>query len=385
MRLLYLTTVLPLSPTTGGEIVSSIYINSLIELGHSVDVLGYVRNGESEINNPPYFCVEQRTIETSKSLLDASRWYGFSILKGRAYSSQKYVGTKYREKIRTSVQSGAYDCIFIDHTQMGWALDEIPKNQRVIFISHNVEIDLYKGLADSASSMIKKMIYNRESASIAKLEKRLFDRACQTWALTIADKNRYNQLFGAKPLTTEFDVPSLMKPNSDTIPFHSFDIALIGTWTWEANKKGLVYFLNEVVPRLPKHTSIKIAGKGAAHLIPKNDNIEYVGFVESAEIFMQQAKVIAIPCVAGAGIQIKTLDAISIGRPIVASPLALRGISALPSYVKEAKNPSEFAGHLTSLLNASDDCKKEAVTWVAERNSSFLNAIDSKLRLVDLA
>jgi hypothetical protein len=49
---------------------------------------------------------------------------------------------------------------------------------------------------------------------------------------------------------------------------------------------------------------------------------------------MAQAKVVAIPTLSGGGIQIKTLDAIASGSAIVATPVALRGISDPPATVQ---------------------------------------------------
>ena len=71
--------------------------------------------------------------------------------------------------------------------------------------------------------------------------------------------------------------------------------------------------------------------------------IECPGFVEDAATFLGGGRVVAVPAVAGSGIQVKTLDAIAAGRPTVATTLALRGIDSPPATVRVADEPAEMA------------------------------------------
>ena len=42
-----------------------------------------------------------------------------------------------------------------------------------------------------------------------------------------------------------------------------FDIATIGSWTWDANAAGLRWFIDRVVPLLPRQVQVGVAGAGA--------------------------------------------------------------------------------------------------------------------------
>jgi hypothetical protein len=129
------------------------------------------------------------------------------------------------------------------------------------------------------------------------------------------------------------------------------DIGILGSWSWRANEEGLQWFLQSVYPHLPSSLLIHIAGKGGDWLVEKYPNIHYRGYVPDAQEFMAQARVMAIPILSGSGIQIKTLDAIASGSSIVATPIALRGISDPPSTVKIAENSEDFANLLVSAVN----------------------------------
>ncbi len=131
--------------------------------------------------------------------------------------------------------------------------------------------------------------------------------------------------------------------------------------------------MEKVYPHLPTNLSIHIAGLGAEWLKGQYPNINYCGFVPSVQTFMAQAKVLAIPSISGGGVQIKTLDAIASGSPLVATPIALRGISEYPSSVIVAENPEEFALYLIQLLtlNTIPDICAEAIAWSENRHSKF--------------
>ncbi|HCD7521890.1 TPA: glycosyltransferase family 4 protein, partial [Klebsiella pneumoniae] len=142
------------------------------------------------------------------------------------------------------------------------------------------------------------------------------------------------------PTCITFDALPLLEPDLLPLPEAHYDVSLLGTWSWDANMKGLRWFFDNVYPLLPVEITIQVAGKGADWLADKYKNVKYKGFVEDAQEFLSKSKVIAIPSISGAGVQIKTLDAITIGRPIIASEFALRGLEDIPSYVYSSRQAS---------------------------------------------
>jgi glycosyltransferase involved in cell wall biosynthesis len=151
------------------------------------------------------------------------------------------------------------------------------------------------------------------------------------------------------------------------------DVGIIGTWTWKPNTEGLKWFFEAVYPHLPADLSIQVAGKGAEWLHGQYSNVKYCGFVPSAQAFIEQAKVIAIPSISGSGVQIKTLDAIASGSPVVATPVALRGISEYPSSVIVAEKPEDFANSLTQLLVllTAPNFSRDGIAWSQNRQRKF--------------
>jgi hypothetical protein len=75
-----------------------------------------------------------------------------------------------------------------------------------------------------------------------------------------------------------------------------------------------------------------------------------LGFVQNLEDAYQRARVAICPIHYGAGCSIKTLEALTYGKAVVATPLALRGLNVNPSRLLVASEAKTFARHVMSLL-----------------------------------
>ncbi|EIX9589816.1 glycosyltransferase [Klebsiella pneumoniae] len=389
MNILFLTTILPIKAKSGGEIVTKQIITGLISNGADVDVVGYVRPDETNLSLPNnYNVAEARVIETQGHKKETLKWLLSSLVKKVPFSSEKYVGAKFLEIVNAKLKQKQYDYIFIDHTQMLWICDYFSNDQRVILISHNVESQLYDDLANDSSNWLKRNILRLESSKLKKLELSSIKTINQVWSLSENDTAYYSKLNNSayNSLTCiTFDAMPLLEPDLQPLPEANYDVSLLGTWSWDANMKGLRWFFDNVYPLLPMEITIQVAGKGADWLTDKYKNVKYKGFVEDAHEFLSKSKVIAIPSISGAGVQIKTLDAITIGRPIVASEFALRGLEDIPSYVYSSRQASEMAKQIMTNLErkvSQNDLlalKYECNEWYSSKINKFKEVILGRL------
>ncbi len=376
MKVLFLTTLLPRKKRMGSEVASQCFIDALTKSGCQVSVVGYMR--KDDVFEPSQFevLVDKRYIETKKAKYYPMIWLTLSLLKGLPYSAAKYYSNSYLITIKKLLETVKYEAIIIDHPQLGWLERFIKYQERLVLIAHNIESEIYLDSFKNASNLISRWIYRREASLIKEMEDKLATTAKQVWALTQHDANYFSNLEGASTVKV-FDLsPGLATVQEKSIS-KEFDVGIMGSWAWKANEEGLRWFVQSVYPYLPAHLSIHVAGRGAEWLIEKYPNIHYRGFVPDAQEFMAQAKVVAIPTLSGGGIQIKTLDAIASGSAIVATPVALRGISEPPKTVQMAQQPEDFANLLVSAVaspsvqEASDDARN----WYLTRREKFLTDV----------
>jgi glycosyltransferase involved in cell wall biosynthesis len=117
-----------------------------------------------------------------------------------------------------------------------------------------------------------------------------------------------------------------------------------------ANLLGLVWFLKEVLPLAPG-VPIRILGNIDRQIQWGAPAGLFRGRVEVEELHdaYRNAAVVLLPATAGHGISIKTIEALSCGVPLIATPLAFRGLgidaAGLPN-VTVAEDAAGFAAAL---------------------------------------
>lgn len=380
---LFLTTQLPSQRKTGGEVASQAFIDGLKHNGYKVSVVGYMRKNDSFEQEPDELLVEKRYIETRHANVYAMFWLVFSFVVGLPYSAAKYYSQVYIRLVKSLLRANRYDVIFIDHSQLGWLANLVSGKSKIIFIAHNIEHEIYSSHVNSSNNFLTKWLYAREAKMLEKMESELTKQVSEVWTLTNHDGNYFSRLKGDNNVKV-LDLPLGPEKIFEKTIEKRFDIGLIGSWTWKFNEEGLRWFFKFVYPELPKHLSIHVAGKGADWLSGKYPNVKYEGFVPNAQVFMAEARVIALPMLGGSGIQIKTLDAIASGSSIVATPTSMRGISLISPIIKITEQPEDFARQLATEIHNWDFEKKEKAVkitsgWLETRKEKFMNDIASSV------
>lgn len=375
-KVLFLTTLLPSQRIGGGEVASQSFIDGLRQNGCQVSVVGYMRKDEVFEPEPYELVVEERYIETSKVKGYAAIWFALSLLTGLPYSAAKYYSRAYTQLVRSLLLINQFDMVVIDHSQLGWLIKLLSDQHRVIFIAHNIERDIYLSHCNKSDNPFKKWLYSREARMIEELELGVLKQAQEVWTLTDYDTHYFSTLNKESTVKT-LSLPPVLNRQFNKRVEKKFDIGLIGSWTWKFNEDGLRWFFESVYPELPSDLSIHVAGKGADWLSGRYSNVQYEGFVPNSQVFMAQARVVALPIPGGSGIQIKALDALASGSAIVATPTSMRGISFNSSMVKTADQPRDFACLLASEINnqktqKSEDTDRVALDWLKSRKERFL-------------
>lgn len=383
-KVLFLTTILPSQKVGGGEVASQAFINGLEQNGCQVSVVGYIRKGEVFRPKPCELVVEERYIETSKVKAHAVLWLALSLLIGLPYSAAKYYSRAYIDLVKSLLAINQFDIIVIDHSQLGWLIKSFEHKCKIIFIAHNIERDIYLNHYSNSNNPFNKWLYAREARMIEKLELELSKQATEVWTLTDHDADYFSRLSKTSTVKALCLPPILNSQFKGTIE-KKFDIGLIGSWTWKFNEDGLRWFFDYVYPELSDNLSIHVAGKGAEWLNQKYSNVQYEGFVPNAQVFMSQARVVALPMLGGSGVQIKSLDALASGSAIVATPTSMRGISFSPTMVKTTENPKDFARLLSFEVNNqntqnSKDTARIAFEWFENRKVRFVNDLACSVR-----
>ncbi len=131
------------------------------------------------------------------------------------------------------------------------------------------------------------------------------------------------------------------------------DILFVGAHTLP-NISALKWFLELVLPNIESSADITIVVAGSLEKVRGNfgeyNQLFWAGSVANLEPLYAAAKVVILPIIEGAGINIKVIESIAYGKPIVATEFALRGIPKNLG-LNGHNSPIAFADDISSLLS----------------------------------
>lgn len=380
MRILFATTLIPTAERSGGELVSLALIEALLQLGHEVIVAGYLRPGQ-EIADDTAIVVDHRPIETADSGARAISWLAQSSARNMSFTSAKFASRRYASVARNLCAEERVDAVIIDHTQIYWLRQFVPRHIPTALVMHNAESALYaRGATQGSPSALRRLLYRREARLLWQVEQKIAASTDRIWTLTEADADRLPP--NARSHLVALPVMPEWRGGVEHIR-PTFDVGLLGTWTWEPNADALRWFLSAVRPHLPKSASIGVAGPGAEWLRGRDPRVAYLGFVDDAANFLRSANVIAVPTRYGSGVETKMLSAIATGRRVVATSTATRGLRDLPDTVAVADTPAGFITAIKAQLVSPQHARQDvAQSWWQTRRADFLRLLQKEMALL---
>lgn len=167
---------------------------------------------------------------------------------------------------------------------------------------------------------------------------------------------------------------SYYHPGRSSNKFKSPTVIFVGNFRYFANTDAAFYFVKnswDIVKEVIPEARLLVVGprltKGIQSLLSddvvklKRDDIEVTGFVsEDKKLeFLERSWVSVAPIRIGSGTKLKILEAMSMGLPVVATPIGIEGIDAVDGEsVLVSDDPKAFAQFVIRLLKSSEERSK---------------------------
>lgn len=286
-------------------------------------------------------------------------------------------------KCLRKIASKQYDLVYFDGSIFGKLLNLFPNSKSAVFY-HNCEHD-YNQVRFGHKFSIKKIVYQH---LVDRNETYLTQKADWRMALSERDSRRIMELYGKGadvliPLGIEDKYTGRISDNKERY------CLMLGSFI-RPNIEGYEWFINNVSPYLNCKTVI--AGKGFEQFRTrwKSDYVEVTGYVEDLEEIYSKASIVAIPLLSGAGMKIKTAEAMMFGKTIFGTEEAFSGYDLTSEnghYL--CKTSSEFIARINDYLAMNKDKFNPKSREVYLEKYTFHNAdtafseMASKLGLVD--
>lgn len=148
-----------------------------------------------------------------------------------------------------------------------------------------------------------------------------------------------------------------LAPNPRALPEEDL-VVFTGAMQWAPNAEAALFLAHQVLPLLRAHrpgARLAIVGRRpgpAVRELAGIAGVEVTGDVPDVRPWLWRASAYACPMMSGTGIKNKLLEALACGAASVATPLACRGVRAVPGDdLLVAESPKDFARELGRVLD----------------------------------
>lgn len=344
----------------GGLVGSNGILRYLSDLRHEIILVdfysrdNYTDEEKSELQK---YVSEIHTVKLhfSNTALNLSLKYPNNI--------RKYTRLAMKELLCQLKQRIEFDFIVIDHVQM-FEYAKLFPSKRIILHTHNLESDLWYEHAKKCNMFARPFVL-RSARLLKEYEKAAFLSADGVLACCEADKDKFLQLV---PESNVAVMPSYVKfervKTFKDIQSENHTILFIGSFSWRPNQSAANYLIDKVMPLLReecKDCKLYLVGKAPTEEMNRkadgHDDIVITGLVDSVDPYIRMADVFVNSVEYGSGINIKVIEAMGKGIPVVSTEFGARGLNVV-------------SGRDILLFNTPETCVRQLIRLFEDKELS---------------
>ncbi len=285
-----------------------------------------------------------------------------AALTGRAYGDVWLQGRAFDARVREACRTLAPDVVHVDSLMIERA-GRVAAPLPAVLNHHNVESHMMARRAENNRGLARR-VFAREGERLLALERAAARSYARHLVCSATDGQRLEELVGPVPWTVVANGVDTSDFTPPDVPRDANTVIFSGRMNWYPNEHAMLRFLGElwpaIVARAPRARLI-VAGmnpgpklEAAAARVP---NVQVTGFVPDVRPVIGAAAVYVCPILDGGGTRLKMLDAMALGKAIVATPLGAEGIDVVDGHdvlVREFGPP--FVDAVLDLLARPDRC-----------------------------
>lgn len=336
MRILILTNRVPF-PTNGGyAIVVHNTIQSLLDLGCEVTLFSlnttkhYVN--VNQIDDPIFKKIKFIQYKIDNRVKAKSAF--FNLFSRKSYNISRFYSMGCASRLVHLLKKNDFDIIQFEGLQVTPYLAAIKANSKakLVYRAHNIEHQIWKRLTVKESFLIRKLYLHLLSNRLQSFEYNILNNFDAILAISFVDEHFFNSL-GYRQNVHTFPVAlNLNNYHHDYKLSPNKSVGYIGSMDWRPNIEGLDWFLDNVWPnilQLGSGITFHLAGKNIPEYYQALANEHFLneGEVENAKEFIARQHVMIVPLLSGSGMRVKIIEAMALGKCIIATSIAAEGIN----------------------------------------------------------
>jgi len=371
LKLLYVCTDFPYPPVSGGLVDMCNRIQALHSLGVTVDLIATVATEPGDPDREKIANYVRRLIFSRRER---------SI---RGLLSLKPGQAAIRSALRRVELVEDYDVILMQTEFVSEILRNKTLKARVKIVRvDNNESAYYLQTAKAESSWLLKFYYLQEAIRVRNLSSRIFSKMNSLWFVSHDELELYRKNNPKSSQRSAFVPTAINLGLLDKPPLEGNQVLFVGNLWAALNRQALEWYINNVHSKLSENPAYRFVIVGSTRgrdrswlgsVISRYPNILAHFDVEDLTPFYKSSTVFVNPMQNGAGVKLKTIEAVLRGLPVVSTQVGAEGSGLVKDiHYKCADTPAEFAEKVMELLNS----KKTAHEIVRNAQSYVLDQYD---------
>ena len=332
---------------------------------HRVDVLTLVDASEDARNGVEHLRASGINVEgVAHHLQPRPSTVLRSLRDRRSLYATLFSSREFAAAVQARLESERYDIVQCEFPYTAQYAPEQRARSRPFWVldAHNVEFQLNATIA-GISHGVRGAIYRVYASREQRLRRQEELRACLRMDRVITVSQVDSAVVtSALPQLSPAVVPngidvSMFTPSTMSEEERAPSAVFVGRMDYRPNVDAARWFCSEIFPLIREVVpgcTFTICGTNPAPSVRELDRLEGVevtGRVPDTRPYLDRAAVAVAPIRAGSGTRLKILEALAMGRPVVATTLAAEGLETVEgTHLLTANRAADFAGQVVRLL-----------------------------------
>lgn len=373
MRILWLSHIVPYPPK-GGVLQRSYHLLRETALRHEVTLCSFVQE------RPLIQCFGELNagLAESKIALEElckvvhflpipmeARYQGMARLAARSLFSKhsytlNWLHSKAYEQTLEMISADSFDLVHADTISLAPYARHF-SNIPTVLDHHNVESQMMLRRAEKEPNLLKRSYFRYEAQKILQEERHYCPMFESNIMCSDLDAKRLGDLVPAAQMDIVPNGVDIEYFWPDTQQEIAGRLVFAGRMAAYTNRQAALFIVDKLWPLLSQRRSevtFDLIGgqppEQAASLAGRDHRFRAPGFVDDVRPYIAQAAVYVCPITDGGGTKLKVLDALAMGKALVADPIACEGIDVVEGEsVRFATTPQEYVQVISELLQDS--------------------------------
>jgi hypothetical protein len=367
MKIAHILHEFPYPPNHGIKCDMARRLEAFHALGHRVFAVSWISAGADEPPSPE-MRERLRAITAGQAVLTIGGDLGTklrriaNLSRYPSYVASRIPSRAEREALIAQIAAFDPDLIWLEGVHPAWLAMELQQRlgRPLAYRSHNIEHQYLAEQARLATSPRRKLALWAGTMGLGRVERKLHARASHVFDISSDDLRFWRSagLVNNSCLPTQPD-PAILATIDSRAP-RDIDLLFLGGLYSPNNIAGLRWFLQSIYPAIRAEipdVGLTIAGRDPDPELARavsDAGATLIGNPPEAAPLFARARVTINPILHGSGVNIKTIDMLATGQPVITTSKGARGLpEGLQAELDITDTPEAFAGRAIAAVRAA--------------------------------